>query len=484
MIEILFLEKEESMLRYTLRVRDLVHGTILFTDTERRIIDHPYFQRLRQVRQNDVAFYVYPSLNTSRFEHVLGTCRVAGMMAENLTKSPKWRIYARELKRQTGISSKEDFILLARLYALLHDIGHLPLSHLFEMAFESWTGKQRAARVVEEWTRVSGFKKLHEALGATIVRRMVQDLKLSKSVRSTLLRVTTEKILPPQDPLQIVKLVVDSDIDADRIDATQRDGFSAGGEYGHYDIRRLCDSVFIERNEEGWIIAYSEKALTSMEALLLDRYRIHLWVHFHHRVVAMKTLVGFLIENALTRKLITKEHFNLRKPNTFVLKDDVWLWNVLREMATSGGTLEMVKRAVFLREKHGTLNLWKTRPGSQALRKRAADKAGAAIFIVENFDDYCHHLSARMKVPMLGFEAHFEPISEKKILLYSEEEKRLTGKEIREVSRLVAGLTALWEDDPKEFFLLVGKNVRARRVQLRDRWVEETADWIRNPRLL
>lgn len=77
------------MLQYTLRIRDLVHGTILFTELEQRIIDHIFFQRLRQIRQNDVAFIVYPSLNTSRFEHALGTCRVAGMMAEHLTQSPK-----------------------------------------------------------------------------------------------------------------------------------------------------------------------------------------------------------------------------------------------------------------------------------------------------------------------------------------------------------------------------------------------------------
>ena len=128
------------MLEYTLRIRDLVHGTILFTECEQRVINHPYFQRLRQVRQNDVAFYVFPSLNTSRFEHVLGTCRVAGMMAETLTKSPKWRAYFRELKAQTGIASKEEFVEIARLYAILHDIGHLPLSHHFEFEVEDMIG--------------------------------------------------------------------------------------------------------------------------------------------------------------------------------------------------------------------------------------------------------------------------------------------------------------------------------------------------------
>ena len=470
------------MFRYTLRVRDLVHGTILFTDQEEKVINHPFFQRLRHVRQNDVAFYVYPSLNTSRFEHVLGTCRVAGMMAENLTKSPKWNVYFKALKTETGITSKEQFIELSRLYALFHDVGHLPLSHLFEMAVKSWAANLE--KVIEEWTGIAGFKKLHEAFGAVIVKKIVPGLKLSKPMRKALLAVMTEKELSLKHSLSIVKQLIDFDVDADRVDATQRDGFSAGGEYGHYDIRRLCDSVFIEQDEHGWIVAYSEKALTSMEALLLDRYRAHLWVHFHHRVVAMKMLVGLLIETVLGRKLITKAHFNVDNVEIFTLRDDVWLWNILREMNTGGDrTLEMVKRSVFFREKSNTLNLWKTRPGYHALRKRAADEAGVAGFAIEDLDSYCRHLSRSMRIRVLGFEPPFKALSEKKIMLYSEEKKELTGKEIREVSRLVASLNTLWEDDPQLFLLLVGKNAMARKTQLRGQWAGETAEWIRNPRL-
>ncbi|MBI2049980.1 MAG: HD domain-containing protein [Candidatus Staskawiczbacteria bacterium] len=117
-------------------------STVLFylPKKKRKVIDHPFFQRLRQIRQNDVAFYVYPSMNTSRFEHTLGVCRVAGMMAENLTKSRKWSIYVKALETETGIKSKDNFLKLCRFYALLHDIGHLPLSHLFEYAVENWAG--------------------------------------------------------------------------------------------------------------------------------------------------------------------------------------------------------------------------------------------------------------------------------------------------------------------------------------------------------
>lgn len=472
------------MLRHVLRVRDLVHGTILFTDEEQHIINHLLFQRLRQIRQNDVAFYVYPSLNTSRFEHVLGTCRVAGMMAETLTRSPKWRAYSRELKTRAGLAAKEEFIELARLYALLHDIGHLPLSHLFEVAAESWVGKSNVSRMTEKWSRAPGFPKLHEAFGAAIVRHMVPDLKLSRPVRSALVRLMTEKVLPPEDPLFVIKSLVASEIDADRADFVQRDGLLAGGEYGHYDIRRLCDAVFIEQDESGWLIAYSEKALTSMEALLLDRYRTHVWIHFHHRVVAMKMLVRFLIQKALEKRVIQKDHLNPAKVDEFALRDDVWLWSVLRGMKADNETTRMIQRAVFYREKGNVLNLWKTRPAYHALHRMVEDAARVTAFELEDTDPYRTHLGNHLGAQALVFKVPFTAISREKVRLYSEAKKGLTGKNLLEVSRLIADLEAIWKDEPQEFILLVGKNVQDRVKRLTERWVQLTADWVRAPRLL
>src|SRR5882762_6277172 len=77
------------------RVRDLVHGFVSLTDLEVRVVSHPLFQRLRHIRQNDVAFFVYPSLNISRFEHSLGCTHVAGNMAAGLRRSPLWSRYKR-----------------------------------------------------------------------------------------------------------------------------------------------------------------------------------------------------------------------------------------------------------------------------------------------------------------------------------------------------------------------------------------------------
>lgn len=471
------------MLQYTLRIRDLVHGTILFTELEQRIIDHIFFQRLRQIRQNDVAFIVYPSLNTTRFEHALGTCRVAGMMADHLTQSPKWEAYSREFRQETGLNTANEFVEVTRLYALLHDIGHLPLSHLFEIAVEAWTKasspKIKAVGPAEDWTGISGFEKLHEAIGAVIVKQVIVDLSLPEALGKTLARLMTEKVINPRDPLFIIKAVVDSEIDADRIDSTQRDGLLAGGEYGNYDTRRLCDSVFIEEDKEGWLIAYSEKALTSMEALLLDRYRTHVWLHFHHRVVTTKILLRHLIAKALEQGRISKEQFNSAKKEEFALRDDVWLWNILREMDPARDpVLEMIKRAVFFREKRNVLNLWKGRLTYHDLQDQVKTKARVDVVNIGLFDLYLHELRQQLQVTVLGFELPFEAISNRATFLYSEKERKLIGKSLVGVSRLIADLDSIWKDEPPNNILLVGENCLANTGQFIGQWVDVTASWV------
>lgn len=478
------------MLDYVLRIRDLIHGTILFTEKEMMLINHPFFQRLRQIKQNDVAFYVYPSMHISRFEHVLGVCRIAGMIAESLTKSPKWEIYRSALCAETGMctdkkTAEQEFVQLCRFYALLHDIGHFPLSHLFEHAMDQWSGPDYSQKI-REWTSFEGFEKPHEAFGATLTKKLIKDIKIPSHIGDCLLRLMGEKDLSPTNPLHIAKSVVDAEIDADRIDFVQRDGLAAGGEYGHYDIRRLCDSAFIEQHGDNWIIAFSEKAITSMEALLHDRYRTYTWVQFHHKTVEMKTLVRFLIQKLLEMELLTKEHFSFENAKEFSLKDDVWLWSMLRDMKSDDKFVRMVQEAVFYREKKHVLNLWKTRPVYHHFQNQVIARTHPSAK-VEVTDSYVDYLNQKMNVRALVFKLDFfKPVvleSEKQTRLYSEPLKRLTGETLIQASKLVEHLPVIRAHEPHYFVIFVGHNARMRYEKLAQQWINVTADWIQNPSL-
>lgn len=452
------------MFQYTLQIRDLVHRLIRFTKPEHKIIDHRLFQRLRNVKQNGIASFVFPSINTTRFEHLLGACHVAGMIAGHLTTNPKWREYAKMLKRETSITKREDFVQLAHIYALIHDVGHLPLSHLFEYALEQYSEENgiKADAIAEHWTDIRNFEKVHEALGASIAKKYAKDIdRKSHPVREAVVRLMTEKNISDEDPLSIVKKIVDSDIDSDRIDFVARDGLLAGGEYGHHDIDRLGRAFFIERADNRWLLAYSDRAIHSIEALLLDRYRTHTWVLFHHRTIAINLLVRFLIVKMIQEGAITKEDFCVESIDAFSTRDDSWLWSLMRSFRSDDPLVEVAKKGVFHRSKKGVCHLWKARLAYREFQENVARDAGLTELKDENitrFAKKAYGECLRHKTGALGlvFKPGFKPTSKNVIRLYSEKTKGLLSQSLDQESKLVAGLQEIWNDEPQYHVLLLG----------------------------
>jgi len=477
------------MLEHALRIRDLVHGFTMHTEVEKGVINHRFFQRLREVRQNGVSLLAYPSLATSRFTHSLGACHIAGEIAERLTASPKWPLYLRQLKKlkvgkTPGINRPDDFVQVARLYALLHDIGHLPLSHLFEMAMESHARShdRNLKSMTTEWFGESAFTKPHEALGAILVRGIVRDVPMRPAVARCLLTLMTEKSLPASHPLYPLKMLVDSDIDADRIDATARDGLLAGGEYGNHDIDRLSSSMFLDEVHGVWCLAYSEKAVSSMEALLFDRYRTHVWIHFHHRVVAANLLVEVLVGSLLDRNILRKEDFN-PEGDDFLYRDDIWLWGLIRNADFSGDPLmERVRTALLAREKKHMLTLWKDRIKFRDMDDEVRRRAMKPHFVHKILlsPQYRQYMSEMTGLLTLVYKPPFGVEIERNIALYSEKSKTLTAKYLGETSKIIQNLQGLWENEPQYHVVLFGDIKPKEREKYEREWIDATAKWVRD----
>ena len=438
-----------------------MHGFVYLTDLEKCTINHPLFQRLRHIRQNDAAFFVYPSLNISRFEHSIGCVSVAGRMAANLVRSPAARKYLSYI----GLNQK-DFQQLCRLYALLHDVGHLPLSHLFETAFEDFAGRDRAIEpLVREWFGGEGFYKLHEASGNVIAEAILRDVKVDASLKKKLLRLMREKKLGKSDPLRPVKLLIDSEIDADRIDATARDGLLAGREYGTYDIDRLCSAVFLQEHEEGWRLAYSHKALGSIESLLLDRYRTHRWIHIHHRVVAMKAAIGELITKLLRDGVIRKESFRVDEPKQMALRDDIWLWSLIRDHASfkHNETLNAAYKFAIHRDKSGVMPLWKRRNAYSQWVTGCLRIAGLDKLPLEKLNrPYEEFLGSKLGFRAVCFHLRFTPVGAETVPLTTEGGEE-DFESLRSSSALVSSLQEIWARDPQFYLLIFGQDSRNRK---------------------
>ncbi|MDI6655252.1 MAG: HD domain-containing protein, partial [Candidatus Hydrothermarchaeota archaeon] len=121
-------------------IRDSIHGDIFLTQVEVEIVDTLEFQRLRRLKQLGMTYLVYPSANHTRFEHSLGALHLAGRVADKL-----------------GLSGEDKKKI--RIAALLHDIGHGPLSHTSEALLECYLNKshEKITRSIVESSAISGI---------------------------------------------------------------------------------------------------------------------------------------------------------------------------------------------------------------------------------------------------------------------------------------------------------------------------------------
>ncbi len=107
-------------------IKDPIYGYINITEEDKKLIDTPFFQRLRRVRQVPLIDYVYPSAVHTRFEHSLGVAHLAMNIMANLP-----------------IEIDEYEAKMIRSASLLHDIGHGPFSHLFEVILGEKVNKEK-----------------------------------------------------------------------------------------------------------------------------------------------------------------------------------------------------------------------------------------------------------------------------------------------------------------------------------------------------
>jgi HD superfamily phosphohydrolase len=104
---------------------DPIHGHIQLETVEIQVIDTPQFQRLRDLKQMGVSYYVFPGATHNRFEHSIGVCHLAGLWVEMLQRT------------QPALNLMDNDIKCVRLAGLCHDLGHGPFSHLFDTHISS-----------------------------------------------------------------------------------------------------------------------------------------------------------------------------------------------------------------------------------------------------------------------------------------------------------------------------------------------------------
>lgn len=236
-----------------MRVRDPVHNFVSLRADEVKLVGTPIFQRLRGIRQLAMANLVYPGALHTRFDHSLGVCHVAGMLAAQL-----------------GLS--EDEVELVRLAALLHDLGHGPFSHVSEHTLD-WYADQ--ANLGEN----QKTEKIHERITAHLI-------EYDPGIQRVLAQDKREKITKLLDDgygQPALRAIVSGPLDADKQDYLLRDSHFCGVAYGLFDIHQFHRSLVLEGPQDEKELMIDPDGVHAVEQYVLAKYYLTTNV-YRHRV--------------------------------------------------------------------------------------------------------------------------------------------------------------------------------------------------------
>ncbi|MBW1649296.1 MAG: HD domain-containing protein [Deltaproteobacteria bacterium] len=311
-----FLSKKDEPI---LRIRCPVHGFIRFSENEEKFINHPLFQRLRNIKQLALACYVYPGALHSRFEHSLGVMQLVTQAFDSLyrnygdiLKESFASVY--EFKKNTIPKVRQ----LVRLVALLHDIGHTPFSHAGEILAPDATHENISIYAIKNRLKELLNKTYWNGIEEWIVK-FIDD---------------SQQELPPQ--FSILKQLISSHMDFDRTDYLIRDSFYCGVDYGRFDYKRLLESLAIKQENDRIDIAIDRGGWHVFEALILARYQMNTQVYYHR----IRRIYDYYIREYLK---IIKEKFN--DIDWILDNDDVTILNRMRTDANKKSNNKLQKYA-------------------------------------------------------------------------------------------------------------------------------------------
>ena len=235
---------------------DPIHKEILFDSGKPEelmileLIDTIAFQRLRRIKQLGAASLIFHGAESSRFTHSIGVFCIARKIYERLT----------EIKSSF---CENKFVLYGA--ALLHDLGHGPLSHTSETIFEH-NHEQWSQNLVKNYSPINSILKKYDQE----LPKQIGELFQSKQLFS-----------------QPLKTLISSEIDCDRLDYLLRDSYNTGTKYGLVDLERIISGITFSPDGN---IAIKPKGVIAIEHFLVLRNLMYRTI-YNHKINEVSTWI-------------------------------------------------------------------------------------------------------------------------------------------------------------------------------------------------
>jgi uncharacterized protein len=324
-------------------INDPVYGFIkLQGDLIFKVIEHPFFQRLRRIKQLGISDYVYPGALHTRFHHALGASHLMKITLDSL--------------REKGHEISDLEYESAILAILLHDIGHGPLSHALE------------------YTLLSGVN--HEKISSLLIQKLNEELDGQLNITIQIFEGTYHK--------HFLHQLVSSQLDIDRLDYLNRDSFFTGVTEGTVGAERIIKMFDVVNNQ----LVVEEKGIYSVENFLNSRRLMYWQVYFHKTSISVETMLIQLIERVKSLIVVGQEVYLSRamrpffqtevtsamfKADYFLLElftklDDVDLWACVKEWQFANDPIVSLLSASILNRKLFKTLIFNEEPSSELLQ--------------------------------------------------------------------------------------------------------------------
>jgi HD superfamily phosphohydrolase len=306
-----------------MRIRDPIHGTIPVDDREKAVIDHPFYQRLRHVKQLGFGDLAFPGATHTRHAHSLGAMHVSSRLFDAVAS-----------RADLSNEARSRFRAAVRLAVLCHDLGHMPLSHASEAI-----APLRASLRLPGWLADQGSELAsHEDFTAKILLdsslgRLIEMHFAGDGVSpEALVALITGSEAPAGirfsdrgiDWTPLLRAIVSGELDADRMDYLLRDSFYTGVHYGRYDLDWIVQNLNAAVKNDRVYLALSRSAAFAFEDFLLSRYHMFISVYYHHTPVNFDQMLRRYYREAPGEFAIPSD------PEGFLFCDDVALAQALR----------------------------------------------------------------------------------------------------------------------------------------------------------
>jgi HD superfamily phosphohydrolase len=208
------------------------------------LVEHPYFQRLRRIKQTSLTHLVYPGALHTRFHHAIGALHLMQQAIDVL--------------RSKGIALNEEEARGVCIAILLHDIGHGPFSHTLE-------------HTLMPVTHESVSLYFMESLNKTFEGRLSLAIKIFKGHYHK----------------PFLHQLVSGQLDMDRLDYLNRDSFFTGVYEGVIGYDRIIKMLSVSNGE----LVVEEKGRYSIEKFLIARRLMYWQVYLHKTVLSAEQML-------------------------------------------------------------------------------------------------------------------------------------------------------------------------------------------------